>query len=292
MTRLAAIALVAAAPAFASCAAAGAQALRPLHVTALSMRADRMRIDVGAVFHLAIHAHVREHVAALDELVIPDVGTMQLLGDERSVTHAGGETDVVETLTLEPVKSGAYTFRPAYLDAIDARTGRPSRFSSNAVRVVVVAPVASAAERYGALARLGGEVLLALLACVAVVLAAIGALRLRRARARARADVAPAAPPPAAAAPAPARAPRDEVAEALRAYRLSPAEPALRRLRASLFTAAGTNGGSTLGDALAATTDRELRIALIAAERAAFGPPADRDEASRELAGATEAWLR
>ena len=50
--------------------------------------------------------------------------------------------------------------------------------------------------------------------------------------------------------------------------------------------------GATLRDALAATPDRSLRAALGAAERAAFGPASLRDDASRELVGATETWLR
>ncbi len=213
-------------------------------------------MQVGHVFHLAIHVRVRENVAALDELVIPDVGTMQLLGDERAVTHAAGGTDAVETLTLQPSQTGAFTFRPAYLDAIDAATGKPSRFSSNPVRVEVVRPSAAAAPRYGAFAQRAVEAVLVVLGAIAVVLGLRALARLRRARARSVAHV---APPLAAPAPAPAtppRALRDEVADALRAYRVTPAEPSLRRLRAALFTAAGTNGGSTLGDALGATSDR------------------------------------
>ena len=102
--------------------------------------------------------------------------------------------------------------------------------------------------------------------------------------------------PPATAAPAPLpetpRTPRDAVAEALRAYRSSPANGSLTVLRASLFEAAGSNPGATLGDALRATDDRALRTALTAAERTAFGPAHVRDLSSRELIEATEGWLR
>ncbi len=286
------VALAAALASAAAPAAAQAQALRTLHVSALSMRADRERVPIGTVFHLAIHVRVRENVAALDELVIPDVGTMQLLGDERSVTHGGGGTDAVETLTLQPSHSGAFTFRPAYLDAIDANTGKPSRFSSNAVRVEIL-PTAGAhpPPRYGALAERAVELVLLVLAAIALVLGFRAFVRLRRARARSEAHAAPpfVAPAP---EPVPARTPREEVADALRTYRTAPAGPALRRLRAALFTAAGTNGGSTLGDALGGTSDHALRLALIAAERAAFGPPHERDGASSELVTAAEAWLR
>src|SRR6202011_5562540 len=124
---------------------ASAASLRTLHVEALSMRADRSHVAVGEVFHLAIHIRVRENVAALDELVVPDVGTMKLEGDERNVTSSPAGTDVVETLTLEPTVAGAFTLKGAYLDAIDARTHKPSRFSANPVRIVVGAPAPAVA---------------------------------------------------------------------------------------------------------------------------------------------------
>ena len=44
------------------------------------------------------------------------------------------------------------------------------------------------------------------------------------------------------------------------------------RLRESLFAAAGAGAGATLRDAVVATPDRALRVALDAAERTAFGP--------------------
>ncbi|MEA2718486.1 MAG: hypothetical protein QOJ39_350 [Candidatus Eremiobacteraeota bacterium] len=266
---------------------APAFALRALHVDALSMRADRAQLRVGQVFHLAIHAHVREQLTALDELVVPDVGTMQLEGDERHVTASASGTDVVETLTLEPTQSGAFTFNGAYLDAVDARTHKPSRFSANAVRVVVERPNGfgdawwSAARVIGAIALAG----LVLFVAIAALVAVFGVRRRRRA-----ATVPPAQP--VVAPPSPPRTPRDDVVDALRAYRTSPANGSLMRLRGALFVAAGANAGSTLRDAVAATSDRALRDALVAAEHTAFGPAHVRDAASDDLIGATEAWLR
>jgi hypothetical protein len=261
-----------------------AAALRALHVDALSMRADRTQLQVGQVFHLSIHAHVRERIAALDELVVPDVGTMKLEGDERHVTSTPSGTDVIETLTLEPTQSGSFTFSGAYLDAIDARTGKPSRFSANPVRVGVAAPgyrlptVQSIAQTFVAV-----SVIVALVAGVVVAIVLV----LRVPRAVAGAVPAPVAPPPALR-----RTPRDDVADALRAYRVAPANGSLTRLRETLFAAAGTPGGATLRDALAATADQPLRAALVAAERTAFGPAHVRDSASADLVAATEGWLR
>ncbi|MDB5072585.1 MAG: hypothetical protein JWM87_3696 [Candidatus Eremiobacteraeota bacterium] len=267
--------------------AAPADALRALHVDALSMRADHTRVQVGQVFHLAIHAHVRERVGALDELVVPDVGTMKLEGDERSVTTSASGTDVVETLTLEPTQSGAFTFNGAYLDAVDARTHKPSRFSANAVRVVVAQPEGLFYDNAAAMLwRLGGIVLAGILALVAAAAALVFIVRRRRRTPVAVPVAEPVVPPP------PQRTPRDDVADALRAYRTAPANGALMRLRETLFVAAGANAGSTLRDAHARTADRALRDALDAAERTAFGPAHVRDVSSADLIATTQAWLR
>jgi hypothetical protein len=265
-----------------------ASALRTLHVDALSMRADRSHVRVGQVFHLAIHARVRERVGALDELVVPNVGTMLLEGDERHVGTATDGTDVVETLTLEATQPGTYTFNGAYLDAVDARNGKPSRFSANAVRVVVEPRGGSPAEGYRPSARL---IATAALAGGIAIAALAGVVALLRARRRAQRPVSAPTAEPNVAAPPP-RTPREEVAEALRAYRSAPAMRALMRLRAALFAAAGVNAGATLRDALAATSDRALRAALGAAERTAFGPAHARDASSAELIDATEGWLQ
>ena len=281
LVALAAAAALAAAP-------ASAASLRTLHVDALSMRADRTHVAVGEVFHLAIHARVRENVAALDELVIPDVGTMQLEGDERQVSSSPAGTDVVETLTLEATAAGAYTFKGAYLDAIDARTHKPSRFSANPVRIVVGAARASARDVYVSTALFMLPILLVGSAVLVVVAVLITVTRRRRRLTPSAAVVPPVVAPPPLPAP---RTPRDDVADALRRYRTTPAHDALMRLRGALFAAAGSNAGATLRDALAATSDSSLRPALVAAERTAFGPAAERDAASDELIAATDAWL-
>jgi len=268
---------------------AQAQGLRSLHVDALSMRADRTRVPVGETFHLAIHARVRERVAALDELVVPDVGSMHLLGDERHVSAGPGGTDIVETLTLEPTTPGPFTFPAAYFDAIDANTKKPSRFAANPVRVVVTAQAVYYASTRTVLFPLVARVLVMAVALFAVLALVVLVVALRG---RKRIPVVPAAAPPAPVPAAPPRTPRDEVADAFRAYRSAPADGALRRLRAALFAAAGVPPGATLRDALANTGDAALRPVLSAAEHAAFGPARARDDASRELSDATEAWLR
>jgi hypothetical protein len=267
--------------------AAPADALRRLHVDALAMRVDRNHVAIGQVFHLAIRARLRERVAALDELVIPDVGALQLEGDERHVTHSPAGTDIVETLTLEATASGRYTLRGAYVDAIDARTGKPTRFSADPVTIVVDNPGGLNYAGPAAIWRALLGVVLALLAIVVAAAVLLALVKARRARER---PVVTVSGPIVAAAPAP-RTPRDEVAEALGAFRRTPETPALLRLRAALFAAAGAKAGATLRDALRAGADERLRVALIAAERTAFGPAYVREAAAAELVRATEVWL-
>ncbi len=270
-------------------ATASAQGLRTLHVDALAMHVDHSRLHIGEVFHLAIHVHVREHVSALDELVIPDVGTMQLLGDERQTTHAKGGTDVVETLTLEPTMQGRYTFGPAYLDAIDARTGRPTRFSADRpVTVVVASPAPTVADGARILRRSLG-VVLAVIALAAILFAVLALGRLRRSREGVAVSVASPVP---VTPPASPPTPRERVRAALRALQMAPGAGALATLRAELFAVAGAPAGATLRDALSRTGDRMLRTALVAAEHAAFGPAMSRESATVELIDATQAWLK
>ena len=250
------------------------------------MRADSVRVRVGEPFHLAIHVRVRENVAALDELQIPDVGTMQVLGDERHTTHSPAGTDVTETLTLEPVARGRFTFAPAYLDAIDARDRKPKRFSANhPVTVVVDAPLgvpALAGEDLGLLLRrlLGGALIVLGLVAAVVLLVLLDERRRRR-----EPPVVP-APQPTVAPPPPPRTPRDEVAAALRAYRVAPRRRGARRAARRAVRRGRRAPGATLRDALGASGDQRLRAALLAAERAAFGPAHARDAASAELVDA------
>jgi hypothetical protein len=266
--------------------------LRVLHVDALGMRADPSQVRVGEMYRLVIHVRVRESVAALDELIVPDVGTMQLFGDERRTTHGARGTDVVETLTLEPTAGGRYTFAPAYLDAIDPRNLRPKRFSADrAITVVVTDPAPAAGVDGWDLFRSLTTLVAVFVVIVAVALALLGRIRARRERSLV-ADVTLCLSNGRAALPSPSlSAPRERVAEALHAYRRSPGSATLKKLRAALFGAAGAAPGATLRDALR-SGDPALHDALCAAECAAFAPTDAREGASRELIGATEACLR
>lgn len=268
--------------------------LRLLHVETLGMRADRSRVRVGEMFRLVIHVRVRENVSSLGELIVPDLGTMQLLRDERRTTHRAGGTDVVETLVLEPTARGHHTFAPAYLEAIDPRALRPKRFSADRAISVDVTESEPAAGDAWDLGRSLTTLAMESLVVLTVALALLGRIRARRERSLVAGVTLCLWTGPAVSLPPSLSAPRvqgDPVAEALRAYCHSPGSMTLERLRAALFGAACAAPGATLRDALG-SGDPALHDALRAAEGAAFAPIEARAAASRELIGATEAWLR
>jgi hypothetical protein len=257
-----------------------AQGLRTLHVDDLSMHADRTVLPVGADFHLTIHARVRERVTALDELVVPEVGTMHLLGDERHVRHGPAGTDVDETLTLEPVDAGSFVVPGAYLDAIDARTGKPTRFTANGVRIVVGTASGGGGIRRIALVLLG------------LLIAAMGVLLARRTLANRTRRAALPAEPAATIEPPQTRPPRELVRDAFAAYRRAPSRSALAQLRGALFVAAGSAPGATVRDAAALTADAGLRAALRDADAATFAPADARRAAEEDLLETVATWLQ
>ena len=262
------------------CGPAGAQDLRMLHVVALTMSADRTEVPLGSDFHLSVHARVREHVTALDELIVPEVGTMHLLGDERRVHRGPAGTDIDETLTLEPVDAGSFTIPGAFLDAIDARTDKPTRFTANAVHVRIGAQAANTGPervRRAALALLG---ILVAAAGVALI------VRLASRRGRAAPPAGGASVSPAAVAPLVAASPRQAVRAALGTYAAAPSSDTLAALRRAVLAAAGTAPGGTTRDAVSATSDEALR----ATEAALFARDDQHSTAKERFIEAARGW--
>jgi hypothetical protein len=120
-----------------------AQAYETLHVRHLTMTVDRNSVGVGEPFHLSISVHVDEEVVQLDNLTLPDLSGFDSLGDERRCVATTAGSDCTETVTLAATVPGTRTISGATLDAIDARNGRPSRFTSNAVTLTVTGSAAS-----------------------------------------------------------------------------------------------------------------------------------------------------
>lgn len=268
-------------------AAASAQALPRLHVTALGLHADARVVRPGQTFHVIVHVHVREKRDRLDELVLPALTNAVDLGDERRRVPAPDGTDFYETLTVSAGTIGNATFSPAYIDAIDPVTGRALRYSSQPLSVRVAAGTGVEDADSGALMRLLRRA--ALTAGAVLVLLAVGIVALVRRRRR--------PPPPGATAPpVPARKnapPPDALREAVRAYRVRRDDVTLDAVRNALFARAGAPPGGTFADALTAlgARDPELARVMAVAERARFGPDRERAPAARDLVALLDAYV-
>ena len=128
-------------------APASAQALQRLHVRSMVAGVDPQRVRLGDMVRLRVRIHVDEHVARLDNVILPDLSGFDVLGDERRCVAVRRGTDCTETLSLAPSAAGVHTIGPVSLDAVDARNGRPTRFGSNAVSVTVTAATLSGPAR-------------------------------------------------------------------------------------------------------------------------------------------------
>lgn len=271
-------------------AAAAAQELPRLTITALGMHADRTIVRPGASFHVTVHVHVREKRDRLDELVLPALTNAIDLGDVRKRVPAADGTDFYETLTVAAGTVGTASFTPAYIDAIDPRTGRALRYSSQplSVRVALGTTVADADPH--ALMTLLRKSVTTIAGTVIGILVAFGIVRLARRPRR----VPP--PPPAAAAHVPVRKGepgRDPLREAFAAYRARGDDASLDALRNVLFARAGAAPGATFADAVRALGSRDphLTRVMAVAERARFGPVHERAAAARDLLALLDAYL-
>jgi hypothetical protein len=226
-----------------------------------------------------VHVHVLEKRARLDELVLPTLTNAVDLGDEHRRVAGPNGTDFYETLTVAASEPGEAAFSPAYIDALDPLSGKPLRYSSDAVTVRVVA-----ASPLDAVTRTSRSTLWTLAAIVAAAAVAVFLLAMLARLARRRPSAA-AAPPHAVAAGPPAA--EDPLRDAIALVRARGDDESMDMLRVVLFARAGLGTGATLGDALHELGDREPQLAstLEASERARFGPLADRPAATRELLG-------
>lgn len=262
-----------------------AQQLPRLWVDALGMHADRTVAPVAAAVHVTIHVHVREQVANFDELVLPDLANLQILGDERRMHADATGTDYVELLTVVGLSPGIAHLSPAHLDAIDDRTGQPTRFSSNDLTIRIDPEGATPSPPPGP--GIGRALIAAVLMAVGIVagsLALLVFLVVRRVRA--------VAPPPArivAMTVEPASEP-PSVRRAIEELRTARTRAAVFGLRAAVRDLAGAREDETLEAVLARLDGAApaLRAALRLAERAAFVPDERLQTAIDEFLGAAE----
>lgn len=231
------------------------------------MHADRSRAGVASAIHVTIHVHVREHVASLDNLVLPDLSNLQILGDERRSHADVNGTDYVEALTVVGLAPGVAHMTPAHLDAIDARNGRPTRFSSNDL-TFRIDPAGGAPAAAPDWRRLAWRVLLMTAGAVAGLFVLFALIRMRYGAVR---ESRPPAPQQVELT-LPVMPPRPALEGALARLRTRRTRDQALASRSALRDFAGAIPGETL-DALLARLDGAapaLRAALRLAERAAF----------------------
>ena len=120
----------------------GGRARRPLQrltVTSFTLYAPtRPSRELEVPFHLIVSLHVRETVPEIDNIKLPVLVDVELLGDERATQAGPGGTDYRETITVVAHHTGKIALAPATLQAIDARDGKAKQYSTNPLTLQVV----------------------------------------------------------------------------------------------------------------------------------------------------------
>lgn len=247
-------------------AQSSAQTLPRLHVPSFSLRADALHPQTEKSFHLIISAHFKEELKSVDFIVLPNLAELELLGSERHTLSGNAGTDYSETLTVIAHRSGNMHVAPAYFVAVDGRDGRPKRFSTN--DLVLMVEGGALENPFAGVRHLMVTIVKMLAILVAVFV--IAAIFFRR---RARGVVAAPQPqtvvlPP----PVPVRSPKDLLREQWAALRANRSRASVMQARKALWAMAGASEGETLADVLGRLQGRspELHPLLRLTERAAF----------------------
>lgn len=248
-----------------------AQSLQRLTVQSFVLSSDTANPYVDTPFHLVVTLRVRERVTEIDNLELPMLAQLELLGDERTLHGDAGGTVYRETIAVVAHHAGDLAIGSAILQAIDARDKRAEQYYSNALKLhVAVAPGQAIAQGARAATSVARFVLQVAIWVIGISCAAALILLLFRKRP---------APVPAAVQPAPApppvaleRTPRDRLADALTVLRAERTRAAALRVRALVWGLIGASEGETLADVLhrPAAADPKTRLLLAALERAAF----------------------
>jgi hypothetical protein len=273
---------------------ARAQALQRLTVQSFVLGADTTAPHVDVPFHLVLTLHVRERVAEIENLNLPMLSALELLGDERETVSTPSGTQYRETVTVLAHNPGTITISPATLQAIDARDGKPKEWFSNSLTLNVVgAPsrvLRNAASALGAGILAALRFILWLLAWVVGIacLAAVAVLLMRRRR-----RIVPIPVSPAAQMPVVERAHRERAQDALAVLRTERTRAAAVSVRAAIWRMVGASDGETLGDVLRRnrSADMTLRDVLIALERSAFTYDSDLSAAIDDACAALERYI-
>jgi hypothetical protein len=274
---------------------ARAQALQRLTVQSFTFSADTVRPQVEVPFHLIVSLHVRERVGAIEDVNLPVLAEVELLGDERQLTSGPSGTQYREIITVVAHHAGTIALAPATLQAIDARDGKAKQWFTNSLTLDVRGSLTAPLHTGEHIAAAIGALLLRVLLWAIGITCAIAVVVLLFRRRRAETPPPPPAPRPQPPAPpiVAARSKRAQVEDALTVLRAQPTRASSVSVRSAMWRMVGAWDGETLGDVLQRpeATEPRTRDILRALERAAFTYDDDLGAAITDACTALERYL-
>jgi hypothetical protein len=275
---------------------AQAQALQRLTVQSFVLSSDTATPRVEVPFHLILTLRVRERISAVENLNLPLLAQLDLLGDERETMSGPHGTQYRETITVIAHDPGTIAVAPATLQAIDARDGKPKEWYTNGLTLQIAGPGVQHVFATGAQAFFGAA-LAALRLLLWLLLWALGigclALILVLLFRRRRRPIAP-VPVQRVAAPVPVeRSRREQAEDALAVLSAERTRRAAITARGAIWRMVGATDGETLGDVLRRpeTSEMVTRNLLVALERSAFTYDEDLRPAIDDACAALERYI-
>ena len=266
-----------------------AQALQRLTVDSFDLSADAASPKIDVPFHLIVRLRVRQHLAQIQNLDLPMLAQLELLGDYRETAARSHGTEYRETITVVAHTAGPIAIAPATLQAIDARDGKAKEWYTNGLTLRVGE---SGSRILGASVQIALRVILWLLASAAFLAVAVAIVAAVRRRPRALVEApAPTASPP--QEPPRVRSRWDVARDALAVLRADRTRAAAVTARGGIWRMAGASEGETLADVLHRpdAADPTMRAMLIALERSAFTYEEDLRAAIDDACSALERYL-
>jgi len=162
---------------------ADAQTLQRLTVQSFTLTADTSQPRVDEPFHIVVTLHVLEHVTEVDNLELPMLAQLELLGDERQIVTGPRDTQYREVVTVVAHAAGTIPIAPATLQAVDARDSKAKQWFTNPL-VLRAGVGAGQIFRDGGSALISGAIILFRIVLILVVVGCIvlvGIVLVRRA---------------------------------------------------------------------------------------------------------------
>jgi hypothetical protein len=271
------------------------QTLARLTVESFELGADTMSPKIDVPFHLVLTLRVHERVAEVQNINLPILAELELLGDERvTASHPHG-TLYRETITVVAHNAGAVTIAPATLLAIDARDGKAKEWYTNSLRLRVVGSSSNVLRNGGRALFAASAAALRLLLWLLLWILGIGCIAvivLLLVRRRGRLPE-PSPKPAPSARSFPERSQREQAQDALAVLGAQRSRAAAVAVRTAIWGMVGASDGETLGDVLQRPDARAgtMRQLLIALERSAFTHDDDLRAAIEDACSALERYI-